>query len=237
MARAVSLSLLRTRALQRANLESAVGFIDPTAGGELDDLINEGIAELWNLVRSAYGQDYYLKSATFSTSATTDTYALGTIIPAGDFVALRGIDITFGNNIVLTAKPFMFSQRNRYKWLPGWVYSQPIFYRLEGDNLVLMPTPAGVFNVKIWYVPAPTKLVNSGDTFDGIAGFEEYAVLHAAIKMLRKDGNAEDAMPLQQDLATEKAKIEALAHARDAENPERVVDVELVNVDAEAGIW
>jgi len=214
--------LMMARARQRANTEGATGFVSDF---ELGDLINEGIAELWDLIRSAYGQDYFLSSAPFNTVPNQETYSLATL--AADFLAFRGLDVIYGTNLVETARPFMFNERNRYKWTAGWAYTLPVYYRLEGSNLVLMPKPNGIYACKLWYTPT-SPIINYADTtttFDGIAGWEEYAILWAAIRMLRKEGNSEDAGNLQQDMAAIKSRIDIMAAGRDADNPERVIDI------------
>lgn len=221
MARSVTLAVLRTRWRQRANLEGATDFI---ADPEGDDNINEGVAELVDVIRGCYGADYYLKSVTFNTTSGVDTYALAAI-GATDFVSLRGVDITQGVNIVLTARPFNFNERNRYKWVSGWVYSEPVFYRIAGNNLVFEPIPTGAYQIKLWYLGTPAKLVNPGDSLDGVMGWEEYVVLYAAIRALLKDGDNEAAGPLVAEKERIRARIESLAGARDANEPERVVDV------------
>lgn len=219
MARTVPLSTLRSRWRQRANLEGATSFI-PAGTGEEDDMINESVAELYDVLRCCYGQDYYVKTFAITTTAVTDTYALPT-----DFLSLLGVDVAFGQNIILTARPFMWNERNRYKWYPGWVYSQPVFYRLQAGSIKFIPAPQGGYAITLWYVPTPTPLVAPSDTFDGIAGWEEYVVLDVAIKALTKDGDLETAGALLGQKAAMRARIEAAAGARDVGAPERVQDV------------
>ena len=238
MARTVTLTTLENRVLRRANLE----FSSNNAiiqSGELDDNINEGIAALYSLFEQVDGQPYYLTSASFTTNSSTDTYTIksGGDISVTDFYKFRGLDVNFGTNIVITARPFMWSERNRFKWYPGWIYSQPVFYRLlgkastvaasAGDSLMLIPKPSGQFTCTLWYTPTPPVLVNGSDTFDGVSGFEEYAVLDAAIKLLVKQEQMEHAQALMQMQAQKKDEILGMLQNRDAENPERVQDVTL----------
>ncbi|HLW78103.1 MAG TPA: hypothetical protein VKU44_00755 [Terriglobia bacterium] len=238
VARLVTLTTLENRVLRRANLEfsSNQAIIQ---SGELDDNINEGIAALYNLFSQVEGQPYYLESTSFTTSSSTDTYAIGTgqAINVGDFYKFRGLDVNFGTDIVITARPFMWSERNRFKWYPGWIYSQPVFYRMVGkastvaaspnDAIKLIPQPSGQFTCTLWYTPTPPKLSSGSDTFDGVAGFEEFAVLDAAIKLLVKQEQMEHAQALGAMQAAKKDEILGMLANRDAENPERVQDVTL----------
>ena len=241
MARLVTLTTLQNRVLQRANLQfGSNSAIAPLA--EVTDCINEGIAELYDLIVSVEDQPYYLSSVPFNTSSTSDTYTIGPgqAVPAPDFYRGKGLDIEFGQNIIRTAYPFTWNERNRYKYLGGWVYTQPVAYRFIGkttsnpafaafDSVKLMPQPGGQFSCQLWYNPTPPYLVAGTDTFDGINGFEEHAVLTAAIKLLTKQEQFEHAQALMAERARQEARILGMIPSRDAECPPRVQDVTVIN--------
>jgi hypothetical protein len=220
--RTVTLLQLRTRSQQRADLENATLFIPPS---EWNDMVNESYAEYYDIVRAAFGSNYYRKSANITTSATVASYDL----PA-DFLTLISVDVTLGQNIFLTARPFMEPERNIYKFFPmGWFFGQPIYYQLQGvvagkEQVLFIPTPQGGFTVTVNYVPTPTLLVGDTDTLNGVNGWDEFVTLRTAIKALVKDGDTETIMTLKSDLAECRARIEALAPQRDNQG-ERVVDV------------
>lgn len=228
MSAPVTLLQLQNRVLARADLQFASNSALVNGyTGELTDNINQGLQELYDLIVEVQDQDYYLNSVTFSTVSQTDTYAIGSgqAINISDFYRMRGLDITFGQNIVISAKPFMWSERNRYKWYSGWLYTQPVFYRLIGNALKLMPAPNGAFSLQMWYTPIfEPLLVFPTDTFDGIDGMEEYAVLCAAIKLLLKQEQFEHAQALMSERALVKDRVLGMLQNRDAENPERVQD-------------
>jgi hypothetical protein len=239
MARLVTLTTLQNRVKQRANVEVASNSALYSTT-ELNDNINEGLAKLYDLIISRQDQPYYLSSITFNTSTNSDTYIIGAgqAINISDFYKGKGIDISFGQQIVISARPFMWSERNRFKWYPGWIYSQPVFYHFIGkasgsvansgnDALKLIPTPSGQFNCTLWYYPVLAPLVSGSDTFDGINGFEEYAVLDAAIKLLTKQERFDHAQLLMSERQAQEMRIEAMLSDHDAENPMRVQDVTL----------
>lgn len=249
MARTVTLTTLQGRVLQRANLQvasSAALYTTP----ELTDNINEGIAELYQEITSVDSQTFYLESATFTTTSGTDTYAIGAGKPVNvtDFFKLRGVDIMFGQNIVNTARPFMWAERNRYKWLPGWIYTTPVAYRMVGSGgvgagslpiigaLKLIPSPPGQFTITVWYVPTPPVLVAGSDAFDGIDGFEEAVVCSAAAKMLIKQRKFDHAQLLMGETQRHLDRARAAMGAHDEGEPERVVDV-LINDHPVMGTW
>ena len=235
MARTVALSLLRSRVKQRANVEVAANSALYTAA-ELDDNINEGIAELYRIIIKQQDQPHYLNSTTFNTSSSTDTYVIGSgqTINITDFFELKGVDLSYGQNIIATLRPFTWRERNRYKYVPGFTYPLPTFYHLTGktsavansgyDGIKFIPAPQGIFSTTLWYVPTPPVLVNASDTFDGIAGYEEHAVLGAAIKLLTKQERFDHASFLQAQRQAIEMQIQAdLSH--DAQEPPRTTDV------------
>src|SRR6185312_1111838 len=213
MARTVTLQTLTARVKQRANVEVASNAAI-FSSSEITDNINEGIAEMHRAVISVPGQPYYFESVSFATSPSVDTYAIGPsqAVNVSDFLEAKGFDVQFGQNIINTAKPFMWTERNRFKLLySGWIYTQPVFYRMLGkgsaqasaalDSVKFIPVPSGAFSVTMWYTPTPTVLTNPSDTFDGINGYEEIVVLSAAIKLLLKQEQFEHAQALMSERA------------------------------------
>lgn len=236
MPRLVSLTTLQNRVLQRANLENA-GNAAIYSSSELLDNINEGIASWYDVfIQAAY--PYYLNSVAFSTTLQADTYVIGPgqAINISDFYQAKGVDVLFaGQNIVITARTFSWNERNRYRYLGGWIYSQPISYSLVGktsalanapnDAIKFIPTPSGQFSCVLWYYPTPPVLANPSDSIDGMNGSEEFIVLSAAIKMLEKQEQFEHADRLKESAAAERQRLLEALITRDAENPPRVQDV------------
>lgn len=217
--RTVTLSTLQTRVQRRMDIESAtVRF--PLS--EITDYLNEGIAELVEEINKVQGHDsYYRSSSALSTIGNQSSYPL----PA-DFYKLISIDIEVGGpNLVLTARPYMEQERNRFKFFPtGWNYGAPVYYKLEGGNVNFIPQPPGSFALTINYVSTSTVLVNPSDTFDGVAGWEEFAVLWAAIRCATKDKDWETKAALDADLEKMRARVQDMSAERD-DQPERIADV------------
>lgn len=242
MARLVTLSTLQARVLRRAHLGTASnGKLAPTA--ELTDEINEGIALLYGKIIGLQDQPYYLQSVTFSTSTGKDTYGIGAgqDVPITDFYKARGVDITYGQQIVQSARPFMWHERNRYKYTSGWLYTQPVAYQFTGksnlqssagnDSIKFIPLPSGSFQITLWYFPTAPTLVVGTDNFDGINGYEEIVVLSAAIKLLQKQEQFEHAQALEMALAREEQRMSDEIGSHDAEEPPRISDVRRTQFD------
>jgi hypothetical protein len=230
MARARQLSDLVADIRHRANMESSRFVTDK----EVAEFLNQSIAELYDLIVAARGQEHFAASANLQSPSTDgftvsgqDTYAL----PA-DFYELLGVDVAMDSDTI-GIKPYMFVERNRYKIAGLWSPVQPIFYRLLAGNIKFIPVPSGHYLVTTWYLPASQRLVGTYDandmltsgtqTFDGYNGWEEYAVVDAAMKCLEKEESDTSALMARKALLT--GRINALAAQRDAGHPERVTDV------------
>lgn len=211
----VSLSTFRTRSRQRADMVNSRFVSD----AELNYYINASITELYDLLIQSRGENYYVKSYSFTTTTNQDTYAL----PA-DFLKLMGVDYVTSATQAITLKAFRWQERNRFREPFYNTRNYNLMYQIRGDNLVFIPTPNGNQTLKLWYIPREQELVSDSDTFDGINGWEEYVVIDAAIKMRVKEESPVDELLLaKQDM---KSRIAAASSGRDSGEPARVVDTD-----------
>lgn len=159
MARTVTRGALRTRVYQRANLENHTNFASST---EVNDLINEAFAEVWDLLVAASPPDFYSSETTVTTTSGTSAYSL----PA-DFLKLRAVFVDEGNG--------------EYRPISRANEQERQFYR----------APAGAYSAIVRYIAAAPQVADGGGsdstTFDGIDGWEELAVLKAAANLLNKE--------------------------------------------------
>jgi hypothetical protein len=192
----------------------ATGFVTDT---ELNSYINASYAELYDLLVSKYGEDYFVAPAhSISTTSNVDTYPL----PA-DFYKLLGVDLQFDPSSWKSLKRFEFNERNLSQ---TWqAYSPEIMcYRIFGSNILLSQMPTDSLSLRVWYIPLPSTLTTDSDSFSGINGFEEYVVIDAAIKMLTKEESDTSQLLMQKQAI--KFRIEQMAEARDASMPMTVQD-------------
>lgn len=192
MADLVSLSTLRSRAQYAANMENS-GFVTMA---EWNSYINYGARRLYDLLTSAYGDEYYLKSYAIPMVTGQDTYSL-----PSDFLRERAVDVAVGGKNI-NATRFLFKDRNKYNWANiswGAIGCTPL-YTLQGPNIKFMPAPniSGA-GVTLWYIPTLQKTTDGGTTWtsgslsadtdqiDGVNGYEELVVLEAAIRGKAKE--------------------------------------------------
>lgn len=211
----VTLAELRTRVRQRSDMETS----DFVADDELNGYINASIAELYDLLVSAYGADYFLAEHSFGTVINTIDYALPV-----DFYKLKGVDANINDNNWFSVRPFNFNERNRNQDVTWGLLNGPtIRYRLMGSNIKFSPAPNATYQMRIWYVPLATILVADSDSFDDLNQYAEYVVIDAAIKCLQKEES--DVSVLAAQKMAMKRRLEEMADNRDAGQPDSVSDI------------
>lgn len=218
----ITLLELRTQARQLADRENSQFVTD----AELTNYVNSAIAELQDLLISAYSSDYYISSYTFTTVNNQTNYAL----PA-DFYKLRGVDAAINGTEWAAVRPFNFNERNRNDSFSSWglMTGPSVRYRLLGNNMVLSPAPDGAYNMRVWYIPTATKLVADSDVLADLNQFSDFVIYDAAIKMLIKEES--DPTALMAERAKCEKRIVEMGQNRDAGQPESVSDIYAENND------
>lgn len=231
MARTVTLASLQNRVLWRANMEGTT-FITTE---ELTHYINSGIAELYDIVLTSYGDEYYDSTQTVTTTSGTAAYAL-----ASDFYKLNYVDATINGRTINLSK-YNKEERNLFLTGTGWSTLDPIYYRLTGGtttssgSITFIPTPAGAYTVTLHYTPAPPRLADPTESYDGIAGWDDYVEICAAIKCLQKEES--DVSILMEEKQRLMTRIQGAAPARDLSGPERIHDVTFDEFRADWPWW
>lgn len=214
-------------AKERADLVGS-GFI---SDAEWLRYVNGSCAELHDLLIGAFGADYKVQSTAGGYLVTTDGLTSYYALPA-DFYKLLGADLLISGSgesgTWQNLKPFNFSERNRYTGAGASNYPgrTNLRYRLNGSNLWLQPLPVSGLTVRVFYAPLLAALDGTGgvaDTFAGFSGWDEYAIVDAAIKGKVKAEEDPSALMAQKQALLQ--RIAAAAENRDAGSPATVVDV------------
>lgn len=215
MARTRTLSELRDEVRQRADIEAATtAFPD----SELTRYINQSIARLHRKVHRQF-PDLFVAQTTITTVSGQETYSL----PA-DFYALVGRpEVDLGGPGPQQMRRWEWPERVSYQYTSGWAWNLPVAYRLHGaDTISFLPIPGGAHGVTVYYSPIPTDLSADGDTYDGRAGWEEWVILDAAIKVATKE--EQDASTLVAERAEHWEDITSDLGMVDRGGPPRVQD-------------
>lgn len=165
----VSLGSLRIQAQQRADLENNNAVSTP----EWNQYLSQSRKRLYNLLVGAYGNDYYFAiNYPFTITGSSQFISLPDGTPsftdanggiAKKFYKLLGVDLQYSSSPTgyITLKRIEFIERNKYAYpntAVNWNGYSNLKYRLEGDNLFLVPLPMAGQSGRIWYIPAPTNL-------------------------------------------------------------------------------
>lgn len=216
----VTLSTLRTSARRKADMVGSTFVSD----SELTEYINKSIAELYDILVSAYGEDYFVASATFTGTGAESYLLTAAPISISNFYKLKGLDVNDGGSWV-SLRSFQFSERNRRENVGAGNVADDYRYRIAGDRLyfeINNPPPTGM-QFKLWYIPTPTALSADGDTFDGKNSWEEYVTLDVGIKCLIKEESDTSALAAQKQACLR--RITEMAANRDVGEPHRVIDI------------
>jgi hypothetical protein len=211
MARNRTLAELQQEVYELADVDLA--YIDEP---QMTRMINASLAELYDLV-VASNKDHYAESTNVNVTSGTDSYTL-----AADHYRLVGVDI-YDSGAWHLMKRFNIHERNQLQDGDGSEGSTS--YRVVGGALKLRPTPTWSGTVRVWYIPAPPQLSLDTDTWDGIAGWEQYVVIDCCLKLGRKQ--KEDITELISEKASLAGRIKGLCCDLDDNEPDRVRDVYL----------
>lgn len=215
----ISLGQLRLMAQQRADMVNSQ-FVTLS---EWNTYINQSYFELYDLLVTVYEDYYVLPPYEFTTNGTDNQYTL-----PNDFYKLMGVDCgsQSGGNAWVTLKKFNFIGRNRYVFPNIQSTFLGVFnmqYRLVGNTLMFIPTPSGNQQIRIWYIPKLTQLLEDTDILSGVSGWTEYVIVDAAIKAMQKEES--DVSVLMAQKMALKQRIEESSMNRDAGQPDSISNV------------
>lgn len=216
MARTRSGQDLINDAYARSDLESAV---DRHPRTDVLRYVNQGVAELYDLLVEARGPAYYRATPqSITTTAATTRYALNST-----FYRLISVRVSGVNGFVL--EPFRAQDEPMLR-APTQSAQFPSHYQVQAGYIELLPLHNAGETVVVDYIPHCTALTDASNSlFDGINGWEEYVVCFAAKCMATKDAEWELVNDLRADMSKLATRISKLAPHRDAFRAERVRNV------------
>jgi hypothetical protein len=194
----------------RADMTGSSFVTDP----QWKTYINKSKDVLYDHLIGAYGEDYYTTSYDLTLVAGTESYSL-----PSDFYKLVSVELNIGGSEYIPLN--RFSLRNRGRGFYNRYYNV-YKYRLLGDNIHFTPNPSTGTTVKLWYIPLATNLSLTTDELKGFNGWEEFIIIDAAIKAMRKEET--DSSDLERDRAVLVNRLNAKKRNRDAANPMKVKD-------------
>lgn len=196
---------------------------------EILEYINQSIARLYTLLDRC-DDTYYQKRSNITTVSGTAIYQLPL-----DFWNLKQVTVQISPGILFMARQFMLSEGPWLQTMAIWSSGFPVYYRIcslagtggDLDGIEFAPKPSGNYLVVVTYAKSPQRLGLGNDFFDGKAGYEEWIILDAAIKVRRKQNT--DATPLMADKAEVENWVLGSANRRDQSSPQRISDAQTVD--------
>ncbi len=190
--------------------------------------VNQGGAELWDLLIEARGPEYWRAPAqSITTTANTTSYDL-----EDDFyllISVRAEDSAGDRGEPLL--PFSTQEEPSLRDTRNSSDGFPTHYQLrratDGTNsITVLPVHAAGHTIVVDYVPIFTDLEDDpASVFPGVNGWEEYIASYAAKKMATRDDEMTLVNELRKDMAEIRARIMKLAPKRDMHRARRVKDV------------
>ena len=210
---------------------------------EWNAFIRLALYELYDILMTSY-EDYFASSQVFiQTNGTTANYPLpdgvtnylggnyngvsGTPAPA--FYKLAGMDLDVNTSTITPARvtllKYDFIKRNQYVYPNSTSTIYGVYnmrYRIMGNNLNIIPTPAGSQTLIAWYSPKlPQLLADTDLTTIGVSGWLRYVIARSAKYALDKEEGS-DTTNLTNEILFLNQRIEQAAQNRDAGIPDTI---------------
>lgn len=237
----MSLYELRLRCQQCADRVGSQFVVN----SEWNYFIRIAMYELYDILMTSY-EDYFASSLVFiNTNGTTANYPLPDGVsnyfgdtypstssagsPAGAFYKLAGVDLNVNTSIITPSRVsllrFEFIKRNKYVYpnSTSTIYGvNNMQYRIMGNNINIIPTPAGNQTLTLYYSPRLPALLQDIDlTTIGISGWLRYVIVRSAKYALDKEEGS-DTSKLTEEIGFLKLRIEQASQNRDAGVPDTI---------------
>ncbi len=210
---------------------------------EWNSFLRLALYELYDILMTSY-EDYFAQSyVTIRTDGSTANYPLpdgatnylggsfGGVVgtPAPAFYKLAGMDLNVNTSTVtpsrVTLLKFEFIKRNQYVYPNSTSTIYGVYnmrYRVMGNNVNIIPIPAGGQNLIMWYSPKLAQLLKDTDvTTIGTSGWLRYVIVRAAKYALDKEEGS-DTSKLDSEILFLKGRIEEASSNRDAGIPDKI---------------
>lgn len=235
----MSLFELRLRSQETADRVNSQFVTTP----EWNSFLRLAMYELYDLLITAY-EDLFASNFVFiQTNGSTQNYPLPdgvtnylggnyngvSGLPASALYKMAGVDLGVNTSQItpswVTLLKFNFIERNKYVYPNSTstiygVYNQR--YRMMGNFLNLIPTPAGNQVLRMWYSPKLPALLKDTDlTTLGYSGWLRYPIVRSAMYALTKEEGT-DVSHLDAELLFLKSRIEQASQNRDNGVPDTI---------------
>lgn len=216
--------------------------------------INQSAAELYDILVTKFGDDYFFAPPLVIPLVGSVSYPLpdGSNYPVNGVNSpavykLNGIDANISGSAPgpnagwVPLSRANWSDRDRYTTWPGQAGAlnniYQMSYRVMGNQLYIFPTNQNQV-IQLWYVPILSQLLKDTDMMPfSISGWSEYVIVDAAIKALTKEESFEHVQALVGAKGALIERIETTAANRDVGQPNTVSNVRQTMGDPGFSNW
>lgn len=217
--------------------------------------INQSNTELYDLLVSKFGDDYFFAPPLLINLSGVISYTIpdGSNYPTNGVNApalykLNGIDVNVSgpanlgpNSGWVPLARNNWSDRDRYTSWPGQAGAlnniYEMTYRWMGNQIYLFPQNINMV-IRVWYVPILTQLLQDTDMVPfSISGWSEFIIIDAAMKMMIKEKSSEKWNLLAQTKIAIIERIETIAANRDVGQSNSISNLRAVMGDPGFSSW
>lgn len=186
MARTVTLTQLQTDIAVQADV--VLGSSGRYSTTQVTRFINQSIQRFRERVSDLGINRYLVSTSDYMNAGPSGSYPFGLIdLTAASPAVVRvfGVDVEY-ETVVRTLKQISFAERDQFNG-PS-LNSLPAAWSQYRDNkIALFPPPDQAYFYTVWYLPLLADLSSGSDTFDGVAGWEEFIIWDVVCRLLNKD--------------------------------------------------
>jgi len=227
------MALTRTRAEIRSDVRrgadiEGTSHLERHPDSDLNVYIDAGYGAFHRKLAEVMPDVRLLLSASASTVSGTSQYTLTTDFSVSNVLAIYSVDMVIDGEKVWL-RPFEMHERPMLSDTSVNTTGVPAAYRFRVDTLELLPVPAGVYTVTVWYIPTQSGFANDAATMDTIQRLDDYVTKWAIREVALKDKHWDLHDRMSGRLKELEAEIEFFARSRDVSAPARVTDVYLAH--------
>lgn len=198
------------------------------------DITVNGAGNIQTITLTNAGSGYTTTTTAVDTAVLTVTggAATVTVVLDSDFYKCKGVWMMIGSDSN-PLRRFQWEEQNllRQVSLHGGGAALPFYrvYTVQGRELLSIAPDSLGGTFKVWYYPAPQRMLVDTDRIDGRSGWDEWVVKDTAIKCLLKEESIEQAAGIKAIRDEIWGRFQLYAAERDASQPERIRDVGLLS--------